>query len=210
MSGLQLMWIRLTADKTRFMVLCGVTCAGLLLWARLILVSGQPRTAIAEPEAGGDRAPAAAAGAEGSGEEAPSDGGFATEPAPQAIVLVDVPARDPFETDPRHFPHPHDPQGLTADGAKSGSGPADTTGAETALPVRIAAALAKRRLEAAVPTADLAVIDGRRIRLGEHLVLDEPRVRLRVVEVRQRSIVLVPEGGPDGERFVLRMSGTGG
>ena len=43
-------WAWLTASKPRFSFACALLVVGLLLWARLILVSNMPRTAVADDE----------------------------------------------------------------------------------------------------------------------------------------------------------------
>jgi hypothetical protein len=43
------LWVRLTADRRRFGLLCGLLFVGLLLWARIIVIARPARTAIAEP-----------------------------------------------------------------------------------------------------------------------------------------------------------------
>jgi hypothetical protein len=42
-------WVRLTADRRQFGLLCGLLFVGLLLWARIIVIARPARTAIAEP-----------------------------------------------------------------------------------------------------------------------------------------------------------------
>jgi hypothetical protein len=42
-------WQRLTSDKRRFSLFCGLLFVGLLLWARIIVIARPARTAIAEP-----------------------------------------------------------------------------------------------------------------------------------------------------------------
>jgi len=42
-------WQKLTADRRRFGLFCGLLFVGLLLWARIIVIARPPRTAVADP-----------------------------------------------------------------------------------------------------------------------------------------------------------------
>ncbi len=42
-------WQRLTSDKRRFGLFCGLLFVGLLLWARIIVIARPARTAVAQP-----------------------------------------------------------------------------------------------------------------------------------------------------------------
>ena len=47
---LQRLWIQITSDRRRFGMLAGGLLLGALLWARIIVISNPPRTAVAGEE----------------------------------------------------------------------------------------------------------------------------------------------------------------
>ena len=58
MVKLRRLWIQLTADRKRFGALSVLLVLGLLLWARIIVISNLPRTAVADPDRPGSSATA--------------------------------------------------------------------------------------------------------------------------------------------------------
>jgi len=213
-------WIQITADRKRFWALCVVMAMGLLLWARLIIVSRPPRTAMANETA-------VLSGAKGSGsgsKQASGDGG-ASKPRsgaggsgpvaaataranrkPTHIELFVTPGHDPFVISPVHFPKPT----LFTD---TGKEPDKSTSevveepqhAEARLTAQLRAIAAKLKLEASVG-GSMAVISGRRYRQGE--IVPGPgndQVQFVLTEVKQRSVTLECEG----RRFELEMASPG-
>ena len=49
MSRIRRIWQQLRADRRKFGMACGCLALALLFWARLIVITDMPRTAIAEP-----------------------------------------------------------------------------------------------------------------------------------------------------------------
>lgn len=194
--ALRTIWIRLTSDKRRFGALCTLIGVGLLLWARLIIVSDLPKMAVAEPGV------------------AEADPGARKAPRREArivrVALDGEPGRDPFEIDPTHFPRPIDPTIEADDPSKSrGEADEDPVGVEAATTSRLRALVDRLVLEAVMPTASLALVDGRRVEEGGTVYAEAPggqRIPFVVAEVRDRSIVLDHEG----RRFELKMSGPSG
>jgi hypothetical protein len=199
MVTLKRFWVQLTADRRKFAALCVMVGLGLLLWARLIVISNMPRTAVAEEEA------AVASAAPVLPAPAPSD-----KPGPGRVqvALADRPERDPFIICPTHFPKPTSDGNLAAEAAKLPSQQAeDPQVAEARLKARIQGLVDRLTLDAAMSTASLAVIDGRTYRQGSRLpAVGDEQVVFLLEEVRQRSVVLVYEG----RRFELNMSVPGG
>lgn len=199
MVTLKRFWVQLTADRKRFAVLCVMIGLGLLLWARLIVISNMPRTAVAEEEA------AVAAGPSVTPGPASSDN---HGPGRVQVALADRPERDPFIICPTHFPKPTSVGDLAAEAAKSPSQQAeDPEVVEARLRARIQALVDQITLDAAMSSASLAVIGGQTYREGSRLpAVGDEQVVFLLEQVRQRSVVLVYEG----RRFELKMSIPGG
>jgi hypothetical protein len=190
-------WIQLTADRRKFGALCAMVALGLLLWARLIVMSNMPRTAIAEDEH------------EAEGDSTETAGPItATPPRPErspVAVTLDADVRhDPFAVSTDHFPKPTPLTDLTGEPDKS-----DPQAVEDSerIEVRLRALVDGLSLEAAMSSDGLAVINGRTVRLGQLLPgFDAESVRFRLVEVRTRSVILACED----YRFELNMDAPGG
>ncbi len=201
--SLRRMWVQLTSDRKRFGALVAVGLVGLLLWARIIIVSKPPRTAVAGQESSAD---AESAGG-GSGDGAANRTGHThSERTPALpVVLAVVPSRDPFRINSDIFPRPTVPSAEESNGAKSAS-----TTAEDALrgeEVRTSAILAVAEglaLEAVMKGAQLAVIDGRTIQVGDRIVAGKEHLEFVLIEVSDRAVVLECEA----RRIELRMPGT--
>jgi hypothetical protein len=195
---LRRLWIQLTADRKRFGLLCAMLSVGLLLWARVIVVSNIPRTAAA------------------------TDGQNATEPderdiragtaitdrhakQPVKVRLDEAPARDPFVISTVYFPKSHFDGEINQEAAKSSS-KLDETEIELRLRrqhERLRQQVQRLKLEAVMTGAELAVISGRTYRLGDDVPSNDDRsVVFELVEVKQRSVVL--QSG--GLVFVLEMT----
>jgi len=193
MSSMRRLWIHLTADRRKFAMLCAAVSMGLLLWARLLVVSNYPRTALAEPV----DAPAAT-----------DEGGRGAKNAalaePQVRIALDGRVtRDPFRIDASAFPLPIEESGSRADVEKSIAEPAENQSEIARRLMARAQSLADElSIEAVMPTAALAVIDGRTIRVGETFSVGrDEMVEFLLHEVRQRSVIL----GVGDHRFEVSM-----
>jgi hypothetical protein len=185
-------WIQVTSNRKRFGVLCAMVCVGMLLWARLIVVSRMPRTAIAEE----DILTASEAGKQ---TPAPGDGerDFSRTFAPQRIELSKTPQRDPFVISPQFLPRAN-PIGPTSQSAgnspKLPQNPVEESAqAQARITAQLQAAVDGLKLEAAVG-GSMAVINGKTYRLGELIGARGPAgsepVQFRLAEVRTRSAIL--------------------
>lgn len=163
---------------------------GLLLWARIRLLTSIPRTAMATE----------------------ADETIAAVPAPPAfpdLPDADLPApglRDPLAISPRHFPRANDPRGLTETSPKSGVGRVDDEQRAAALlRERLAGIVGRLRVQGLVPGRGVALIDGRVRRVGESFpsAVDGTTVRLVAVE---QSMVVVECGDLE---FDIRLDGGG-
>ena len=190
------LWIRVTSDKRRFSMLCVLVGIGLLLWARLIIASDMPRTALAEPEAEAKKTSAT-----------PSSD---NPPRREIDVALDNRTnRDPFVISAVHFPRPNDSTSNDEDRTKSHPEPdEDPVGIEAATRLRLRAAVDRLSLDAVMPTASVVLIDGKRYGLGDPVAAESngQRCVFIVVEVNDRSVILEQ----DDRRFELEMSGPGG
>jgi hypothetical protein len=196
MAGLRRLWIQLTADRRRFTVLCCTFGVGMLLWARIIVISNHPRTAIAD-------------GPDADASVDPEAGTRSDKPRPVIpLSLAARPGRDPFAVNVEFFPRPASADGLIPDGGKSGHQPAeDPQLAERRLVARYRAVVDRMDLEAVMTGVNMAVINGRTYRLGDQVAgADGEPIRFSLVQVRQRSVVLEVEG----RRFDLRMTSPEG
>jgi hypothetical protein len=203
--------------------LCATFGAGLLLWARLIIVSQVPRTAMAEQgqiDAGNEKSGSKGGKAGGGGAtDKPgakeSTGASKKERPAMDVRLWSLSERDPFVISPLHFPKLSISPEVKQEAGKLPTEPAeDSTQKEARLVARLRELLGSFQLEAAMGNT-MAVIDGKRYRVGDRLpvVGDEPkggrggerggeRVQFTLVEVRQRSAILEAQG----RRFELEMS----
>jgi hypothetical protein len=185
--ALQRMWIQLTADRKRFGVLCAFMAVGLLLWARVIIVSNVPKTAIAEDEK------KVSSATEASGQV------MGTHAAAQRlrieVALDAAPARDPFVISTRHFPKPAIEGELVRDQGKSGPEPAEDAEQVKARQIAVLTSFVNRlKLDAVMsggtPEA-FAVINGVTHRLGDLVYpTGNQEFAFEIVEVKHRSVVL--------------------
>lgn len=179
-------WVQMTADRRQFSALCTLLVLGLLLWTRIIVISRMPRTVVADDPA------LMAENAAGD-----VDGGVGTSGAPITIALAIEPGRDPFRIDSGHFPVPVVESPTEQEQPKSAAAPSE----EPSSLVR------QLRLEAVMRRNPMAVISGRTYRVGDEIVLgEEASYNFRLVEVRERAVVLEH----DGKRYELTMSIPGG
>jgi hypothetical protein len=163
---------------------------GLLLWARIRLLTSIPRTAMATE----------------------SEETLASVPAPPAfpdLPNADLPApglRDPLAISPRHFPRANRPQALTEPSSKSGLAPAEVEErAAVVLRERLTGLVGRLRVQGLVPGRGVAVIDGRVRRIGESFPATVDGTTVRLVAVEQ-SMVVVECGGLE---FDIRLDGGG-
>jgi hypothetical protein len=181
---LKRVWIQVSSDRRRFGALCATAILGLLLWARLIIVSNLPKTAVADEADGG------------SGKAAETTSG--KPPAAALAVALDAsPSRDPFIVS-RAFPRSTLIPPLVEDGHKSGDPTAEDAGQQEAQRLaQIRALVDSLSLDAVMSAGPMAVISGRAYRLGDEIpVVEGERLRFRLTEVRQRSVMLEYEGRP--------------
>ncbi len=205
-TAIRRLWIQLTADRRRFGVLCLTLAVGLLLWARLVIVSNVSRTAMAgdkNTEAGvGVKSPTQAGTGSGKADKskavAKGAGGEVVE-----LRLWSRSERDPFVISPDWFPRPQSRADVKQEAGKLPTEPAeDSTQKEARMVARLREALGSVRLEAAMENS-MAVINGKRYRAGDRLpALGNERFEFVLAEVRQRSVVLECEG----RRFEVAMS----
>lgn len=95
---LQHFWIKITADKKKFTIMCALAAVGLLLWARLFILENVTRSGYADPNKA-----AVEAGGETSGEGTTKS----RTQTPRRVIYVDVaqgPVRNLFAAPKGFFP----------------------------------------------------------------------------------------------------------
>lgn len=197
---LRRLWIQITSDRKRFGILCAMMAVGLLLWARIIVTSNLPRTAVAD-----DPKPPARRGLQPRGAVWGTSDKY--QGPPVRVKLSRLPRRDPFLISAKHFPKPTPVDMLTKDHAKLQR---DTTEnpeqAEARLIDQLRALIERFELEAVMQGRPMAVINGRTYRLLDWVpAIDNSEIRFQLVEVGHRSVVLEFEG----RRFELEMEHPG-
>jgi len=196
-------WIQLVSDKRRFGMLCAALSVGLLLWARLIIVSKVPRTAVA------DEATVAAQTDQGmaAGSQRPTAKRSRTG-APLRVEFSESPGRDPFVINPDYFPQPivarESDEAAPKLAVQTAEGVDQVEARRTTQLSTLADTL---RLEAALGDA-MAVINGRRVRPGEGMDVKDgsgQQAVFKLETIRQRSVILECEG----RRYELQMAAPG-
>ena len=187
MVMLQRFWVQITSDRKRFGMLCAVLAAGLLLWARLIIVSKVPRTAVAEENA------ALVNDASSSPDE--TEGDDNSDNRTRLVVKLLVPAetnRDPFLINRDFFPRPTSQAIPSEEPGKSHAEPVENPQQEMARQqAQLLTHVERFRLDAAMTGTSMAVISGKLYRLNDMISSkDNPNLRFQLIEVRARSIVL--------------------
>ena len=150
---------------------------GLLLWARIKILTNIPRTAIADP---GDGAPVL----------------VRTRPdlaEPQELRVPGRPATDPFRIDDTVFPIPEPPAETSRRGAKVAAGNAEEIDPATVRERERSAMAAAFRVQAAGEGMEIAIVDGRTIRVGQSIEAGDGTA-FRLVEVGGEGVVLECEG----------------
>lgn len=191
---LQRLWIQLTADRKRFGVLCGALCVALLLWARVIVVSNVPRSAIADEEAA---AKAAAAALLTSYPDIKRDRDETSASGRRPVVLDRSPNRDPFVISTRYFPRGSGDDGSKAEVDKSALQPAEDSEQARIRQLAVLREVVERfRLDAVMNVGEgtgsaMALINGRTWRQGQQIpAVGNEELLFELVQVRHRSAVL--------------------
>ena len=195
MMWLRRLWIQLTADRKRFGILCSVSVLGLLLWARLIVISDMPRQAIADDPPSADAATAP--------DQASSmrPGKRMSAPTVQ-VALPDQPGRDPFVISDAHFPPLAPLSQLPGEEPKSDPNAVeDPEQVRLRLRARLQELTEQLTLEAVMTGGGLVVVNGRMHRVGDQISIEgHDNVRFELVRVLPRSIIV------SAEEFRFRVS----
>ncbi|MEE2894700.1 MAG: hypothetical protein VX726_03065 [Planctomycetota bacterium] len=163
---------------------------GLLLWARLRLLTSIPRTAMAIEE---ETVLAA---------DVTFDDVFPDLPG---IRPTRVTARDPLAVSRNHFPRTLDSTAEPAFGPKSSPQPVDEQTAASTLRRELEVVVARLKVQGLMPGQGLALIDGRVRRVGDEFGSGAFGRALRLTEVRHSTIVVEVEG----LEFDIRLNGGG-
>lgn len=195
------LWFQVTADRRRVGVLAGCVLVGLLLWARIIIVSNMPRTAVAN-----DGSPNQGLGSTGTPSPAGDvDVSQKTPRISQSVALSTQPGHDPFVISTQYFPKATPVVQLHPDGGKSGGEQAeDSEQIEARRIAHLQDLVGQLRLDAAM-AGTMAVISGKAYRPGDEIpVATAPgeHITLTLADVQQRAVILECEG----HRFELKMS----
>jgi len=194
---LRRLWIQLTADRKRFGVLCAMLAVGLLLWARVIVVSNIPRTAVAEDGA----KPAQVVDRQARMNTAVLD----RLARSRVEVRLDYsPRRDPFSVNAEYFPKPKLDETREQ---KSVVAVPDMNEDEEQRQARqrreqLQLAADGLKLEAVMRGAGIVVINGQTYRIGDEVsAAGNQKALFELTDVRQRSAVL----HADGLEFVIEL-----
>lgn len=184
-EDLQRLWIRMTADRRKFGAMCALAVVGLLLWARLLLLSDVPRTGLANPA---DQGSAALPAGGGGGESKPARASIETAP----VVYLDSlagPVRNIFAAPKELLSQPVQPDEVRAVAPKSQSDtPEDALDEQRRQVESIEAQAGRLRLSSVIVGASpAAVLNGRVVREGDQI---EGFVLERVLK---RSVILVKD-----------------
>ncbi|GEM_PF-669201 len=196
---LRRLWIQLTANRRQFGIFCAMLGVGLLLWARLIIVSHMPRTALADENS--DQLATASL----NDEEMLSD---KNSRVMQTVQLDDIPRRDPFSVNPAYFPQITSLEKLAHDGGKSPVKTAeDSEMIERRLVGRLRELVAQFALEAVMwSNPPTVIISGQTYAPGDFLpVVGNEQIRFQLVDLNERSVILQWED----RKFELRMTPPG-
>ncbi|UCD74986.1 MAG: hypothetical protein JSV91_14510 [Phycisphaerales bacterium] len=192
---LRRLWIQLTGDRKRFGILCAAVLVALLFWARLIVISRAPRTAMAEDPVVVAPAPA------------PEPASDKTASPPQQVTLDRMPFRDPFLISEDHFPRLDPVVGLGPEAGKSG---AKTTEDPVQAALRRTAQLQSLvdlfTLDAVMTQPPMAVISGKTYRPGDLVSgINNDQIQFQLFQVKQGCVILECED----RQFELKMESPG-
>lgn len=197
-EDMQRLWIRMTSDRRKFSIMCGLAVVGLLLWARLLLLNDVPRTGLADPIGSASTATTPTSETnEAKKQDRPS-----IESAP--VVYLDAStrlARNFFKVPEAMFPQTEQAAPVHDTAPKSQTDtPEDSVEAERQRVGAIEAEAAKLRLGSLIlGAAPAAVINGRVVREGGHID------GFRLERVLKRSVILLK----DQVRVELKMDTPG-
>ena len=163
---------------------------GLLLWARMRILTSIPRTAMAVEE---EQVAVVVPEFEDAFPDLPE------------VVFDAVPIRDPLAISSLHFPRSSNSVPDPGFGPKSPSSPAEEDGAASADRARLASEAARLEVQGLMPGQGLALIDGRVRRVGEEFPGNVAQATFRLIEVRKSAIVVRTEGLD----FDIRLNGGG-
>lgn len=163
---------------------------GLLLWARMRILTSIPRTAMAVE---GEELVALAPEFRDSFPDLPE------------VILEARPLRDPLAISPRHFPRSSNSHPDPGFEAKSTSLPVEEEVVAARDRARLTGVAARLEVQGLMPGQGLALIDGRVRRVGEEFPGNDAQATFRLVEVRKSAIVVRIE---DLE-FDIRLDGGG-
>ena len=188
---LRRLWIQITSDRRRFGLLCAMLTMGMLLWARIIVTSNVPRTAVADPQRGAVL-------------PVPGDGSNKRRGPPVPVRLARDTLRDPLAISDADFPRPTVVVHGEQENGKSGPKPVEDV--EQALAAELWALANRFRLEGVMQGHPMAVINGRMYQLNDWVpAVDSTRHVFRLVEVGNRWVDLECEG----HRFRVKMDEPG-
>lgn len=178
-------WIRLTADRKKFGVMCGLLMVGMLLWGRLIIIQRIPRTGYADPAKVAAAEEAAKKALEQSGGEALAELPVVRITAPDSI------RRDVFEIpESMRTNRSEESASLDQNAPKSGTDSSEKT-EDPALVHRdrIRMEASSLRLESLIRGLNpMAIVNGSMLTVGAEIN------GFRLIEVRDRSIIVEKEG----------------
>ncbi|TVQ52511.1 MAG: hypothetical protein EA377_10120 [Phycisphaerales bacterium] len=193
-------WIQLTADRKKFGLLCAMVAVGMLLWARIVIISNVPRTATATNE---DEQVEILNTADSTLYTSAS-----REKSQVNIQLDRRPERDPFVIDPVFFPKPDIGAASSSNDDKSAANPVeDSESREARLMARLKEATGRLTLEAVMSgPPPMAIISGKAYRIGQTITTGTSQEYEFVLkEVSHRTVTLDFEG----RKFELRMTQLG-
>ncbi len=162
---------------------------GLLLWARLRLLTTIPRTAMATED------PSRLAAVE-----------VTLFPDLPESGLDDLIERDPLRISPRHFPRSTPSSSEPEVAPKSDSQSVEEEDREKQLvQERLASIVSEIRVQGLIPGRGVALIDGRACKVGDEVPTKVDGVTFRLLRVRMGSVVI--DAG--GHEFTLRLIAGG-
>ena len=163
---------------------------GLLLWARMRILTSIPRTAMAVE---GEQVVVVVPEFEDSFPDLP------------VTTFEARPIRDPLSISSLHFPRSSNSTPDTGFEPKSPSSAAEEDGAASRLRDQLAAVAARLEVQGLMPGQGLALVNGRVRRVGEEFPGNVAQATFHLIEVRKSAIVVRIEG----LEFDIRLNGGG-